>query len=227
MPDLPPATEPPHTIDVLIAGGGIAGLWLLNLLTRRGYSALLLEADALGCGQTLASQGMIHGGIKYALAGALTRPSDPMTWNPSQYLQYAGERLRPAVDLLARVPLEKPRTIVDLGCGAGNVTKLLVERWPDAAITGVDNDPAMLARARETPPSPKVAFVAGEMDRWAPPAPVDLVYSNAALHWLVRLPSRRSWSWTSPRGSAHWCRGRLEAAVLSSSPMTWFFPPMG
>lgn len=107
-----------------------------------------------------------------------------MAWDPSQYLQYAGERLRPAVDLLARVPLERARTIVDLGCGAGNVTRFLAERWPGAAITGVDNDAAMLERARSALDNPRVAFVAGDLATWTPPAPVDLVYSNAALHWI-------------------------------------------
>ena len=71
-----------------------------------------------------------------------------MPWHPAQYLQFAGERLRPALDLRARVPLENPRTIVDLGCGAGNVTRLLGERWPDAHIVGVDSSAEMLREAR-------------------------------------------------------------------------------
>lgn len=59
-------------IDTVIFGGGIAGLWLLDELTRRGTSAVLLEADALGGGQTVASQGILHGGLKYTLQGMLT-----------------------------------------------------------------------------------------------------------------------------------------------------------
>ena len=108
-----------------------------------------------------------------------------MRWNPVQYLQFAGERLRPALDLLARVPLEHPRTIVDLGCGAGNVTTLLGERWPEAHIVGVDNSPDMLREARAaTRNDPRFTFVAADLAQWRPDAPVDLVYSNAALHWL-------------------------------------------
>ena len=108
-----------------------------------------------------------------------------VSWNPAQYLQFAGERLRPALDLLARIPLERPRTIVDLGCGAGNVTKLLGERWPDARIIGVDNSPEMLDEARAaTRPDARYTFVAADLARWQPDAPVDLIYSNAALHWL-------------------------------------------
>ena len=58
-----------HRVDVLILGGGGAGLWLLDDLHRQGYSAALVEASSLGSGQTIASQGIIHGGLKYALNG--------------------------------------------------------------------------------------------------------------------------------------------------------------
>ena len=107
-----------------------------------------------------------------------------MAWNPAQYLQFEGERLRPALDLLARIPLEYPRTIVDLGCGAGNVTRMLGERWPEARIIGVDSSPEMLAKARGALPVDRYTFVESDLAAWQPEAPVDLVYSNAALHWL-------------------------------------------
>jgi trans-aconitate 2-methyltransferase len=106
-------------------------------------------------------------------------------WNPAQYLQFEGERLRPALDLLARVPLADPRSIVDLGCGSGNVTRLLSERWPDAQIVGVDSSLSMLRQAHTaTGGDPRITFVAADLAHWQPEAPVDLVYSNAALHWL-------------------------------------------
>ena len=108
-----------------------------------------------------------------------------MSWDPAQYLKFEDHRLRPAVDLLARVALAAPRTIVDLGCGAGNVTNLLAARWPGAGIVGVDNSEEMLGRARATTAAlPRVRFEAGDLAAWAPAAPADLVYSNAALHWL-------------------------------------------
>lgn len=108
-----------------------------------------------------------------------------MAWNPSHYLAFAGQRLRPALDLMARVPQGAPRAIVDLGCGTGNVTRLLAERWPDARVTGVDNSPAMLAEARAAAAGdPRCAFVAADLAAWQPDAPADLVFSNAALHWL-------------------------------------------
>ncbi len=111
-----------------------------------------------------------------------------MGWDPAQYLKYATERLRPALDLMGRVPLAAPRGIVDLGCGAGNVTRILAERWPQARITGIDNSPAMLAQARKTtPPAARVEWAEADLVAWAARPKtegVDLVYSNAALHWL-------------------------------------------
>ena len=107
-----------------------------------------------------------------------------MTWDPAQYLKYAGERLRPALDLMARMAIAEPGTIVDLGCGAGNVTKLLAERWPQARIVGVDNSTEMLAVARaSTSSASRCEWIAADLATWAPAVPVDVVFSNAALHW--------------------------------------------
>ena len=72
-----------------------------------------------------------------------------MAWNPDHYLAFGDHRLRPAIDLLDKVALATPAAIHDLGCGAGNVTRLLAQRWPGAAITAIDNSPDMLARARQ------------------------------------------------------------------------------
>ena len=108
-----------------------------------------------------------------------------MTWDPTQYLKFGSDRLRPALDLLARVGLEAPRVVIDLGCGAGNVTQCLRARWPDAKgthIIGVDASPEMLARAHKTEPSAE--WVLADIGTWQPEAPVDLIFSNAALHWL-------------------------------------------
>jgi trans-aconitate 2-methyltransferase len=103
-----------------------------------------------------------------------------MSWDPQQYLKFGAERLRPAYDLLARVDLEAPRDIVDLGCGTGTVTALIKERWPHAHIVGVDNSPSMLERAVV----PGVAWQAADIATWTPPEPIDLLVSNAALHWI-------------------------------------------
>ena len=105
-----------------------------------------------------------------------------MGWDPAQYLAFGTERLQPALDLLSRIPLTSPATIIDLGCGAGNVTKALKQRWPNASLTGVDGSANMLERARSG--DPDVAWVEADMNDWKPGNPVDLIYSNAALHWL-------------------------------------------
>ncbi len=107
------------------------------------------------------------------------------SWDPAQYLRFTDERLRPALDLLAQVPLDAPSRVVDLGCGAGNVTAILQRRFPHASVVGVDGSAAMLAKAREA--APGCRFEQGDFATWAPaaeePAP-DLIYSNAALHWV-------------------------------------------
>lgn len=90
--------------------------------------------------------------------------------------------MRPALDLLSRIPLDAPGSIVDLGCGPGNITPALKGRWPDADIMGVDGSPEMLEHARIA--LPEVSWVQADIKGWSPDAPVDLIYSNAALHWL-------------------------------------------
>lgn len=106
----------------------------------------------------------------------------PDVWDPAQYLRFAGHRLRPALDLLNRIDLSRPETVTDLGCGAGNVTRWLAQRWPDAAVTGIDGSAAMLATAAESLPG--VHWRQADIAAWTPDRPQHLIYSNAALHWL-------------------------------------------
>ena len=105
-----------------------------------------------------------------------------MSWNPAQYLKFAGERLRPALDLLARIAAPAPASVVDLGCGTGNLAPLILQRWPQAALTGVDSSPEMLDKARAD--HPHVNFVDADVASWRPAQPVDVIYSNAAMHWI-------------------------------------------
>jgi trans-aconitate 2-methyltransferase len=107
-------------------------------------------------------------------------------WDPAKYLEFAGPRLQPALDLLARVPLAAPGAVYDLGCGAGNVTRFLAERWPSAVVTGVDGSSAMLAAARAAVPT--VTWEEADLGAWRAPRPADLLFSNAALHWLDDHP---------------------------------------
>lgn len=105
-----------------------------------------------------------------------------VSWEPERYLKYDNLRLRPALDLLARVTHDSPQRVVDLGCGPGTVTTLLAGRWPAAEITGVDSSAEMLARAASA--YPDLRWVAADIADWQAEAPVDLIFSNAALHWL-------------------------------------------
>src|SRR5215469_1132175 len=107
-------------------------------------------------------------------------------WDPGQYLKFSDHRLRPALELLDRVPLQFANLIYDLGCGSGQVTRLIAERWPDAAVYGLDNSREMLAQAEaqaEAQPG-RVRWVEADIATWSPGEPLDLIYSNATLHWV-------------------------------------------
>ncbi|MBD0271335.1 MAG: methyltransferase domain-containing protein [Acetobacteraceae bacterium] len=101
-------------------------------------------------------------------------------WDPEQYLRFGDERLRPALDLLARVQHPGPARVVDLGCGSGSAMPALRSRFPGAALRGVDGSAEMLAKARAAGFDTDQADIAA----WTPAAPVDVLFSNAALHWL-------------------------------------------
>ncbi|CAN7293378.1 trans-aconitate 2-methyltransferase [Variovorax paradoxus] len=106
-----------------------------------------------------------------------------LDWNPALYRRYEDERTRPAQELLARVPLTEAARVVDLGCGPGNSTELLANRFPAAKVVGTDNSEAMLASARER--LPQARFELSDIATWAPQdqAP-NLIYANAALQWV-------------------------------------------
>ncbi|MGC2655307.1 MAG: trans-aconitate 2-methyltransferase [Mycobacterium sp.] len=101
-------------------------------------------------------------------------------WDPDVYLAFAGQRARPFYDLLSRVGAERPRRVVDLGCGAGNLTLQLSRRWPDAVIEALDDSPEMVAAAKER----GVDATVGDVRSWQPQRDTDVVMSNAVLHWV-------------------------------------------
>lgn len=105
-----------------------------------------------------------------------------LEWNPALYRRYEDERTRPAQDLLARVLLTEVSRVVDLGCGPGNSTELLVHRFPGAQVVGTDNSEAMLVSARERLPQARFEF--SDISSWQPETPPDLIYANAALQWV-------------------------------------------
>ena len=107
-----------------------------------------------------------------------------MIWDAQQYLKFSDERSRPFGDLLARVTTSNPHFIADLGCGPGNLTRTLSERWPTARVLGVDNSPEMLEQARSLEIAGRLAFLRADIRSWSPDEPVDLIVSNAAFQWV-------------------------------------------
>ncbi|KAF3761925.1 S-adenosyl-L-methionine-dependent methyltransferase [Cryphonectria parasitica EP155] len=118
-------------------------------------------------------------------------------WSANQYLKFGSERTRAVHDLVANIPLQDPKHIIDLGCGPGNSTAVLASRWPDAQVSGVDSSPDMLAKARANLPG--VTFTQADLHTYEPPTTTttsssssigpgtaDLLFSNAVFHWLRR-----------------------------------------
>lgn len=101
-------------------------------------------------------------------------------WDPETYLAFDDHRSRPFFDLLARVGATDPRRVVDLGCGPGNLTAALTERWPDAAVAGIDSSASMVEAARQR----GVAAERADVSDWSPTADTDVVVCNAVLQWV-------------------------------------------
>ena len=105
-----------------------------------------------------------------------------MAWDPTQYLRFANHRARPGLELIARIPDVGASEIVDLGCGTGNLTAMLADRWPEASVRGLDSSDSMIERARADHPG--IDFTVEDIEGWEPSSAVDVLYSNATLHWL-------------------------------------------
>ncbi len=105
-----------------------------------------------------------------------------MAWSPDRYLQFADHRTRPGLELLARIPHVEATSVFDLGCGPGTITRSLAERWPAAHTVGIDSSPEMLEAARTDHPG--IDWIEADIATWAPDDPVDVIFSNATLHWL-------------------------------------------
>lgn len=110
-----------------------------------------------------------------------------MRWDPIQYGRYSSERGRPFVDLVSRIDSEAPRRVVDVGCGPGNLTALLAERWPAAFVEGFDSSQAMIDQAAALGTA-RLSFRVADAATWEPPDDVDVIVSNATLQWVPGHP---------------------------------------
>ena len=108
-------------------------------------------------------------------------------WSAQQYLKFEDDRTRPSRDLLAQVPLDHADRVFDLGCGPGNSTELLIERFPDAEVIGVDSSADMLRQARERLSGRP--FVQGELTTWTPPQGTNLLFGDAVFQWVPDHPA--------------------------------------
>ncbi len=118
------------------------------------------------------------------------------TWNAKTYSQFLNLRTRPARDLLAAIPDSfQPNTVYDLGCGPGNSTILLKQRWPHAKTIGLDSSPNMLQEAKSA--YPELDFIEGDIASFIPSQRVDCLFANASLQWLdqheILIPKLLEW----------------------------------
>ncbi|REE96178.1 trans-aconitate 2-methyltransferase [Thermomonospora umbrina] len=112
---------------------------------------------------------------------AATAGRGSAVWDPAQYGVFGDQRGRAFGELIARIPAEAPGRVADLGCGSGELTVMLAERWPRARIEGLDGSPEMIAAA---PAHPRVRFAVGDVRGWTSERPVDVIVSNAVLQWV-------------------------------------------
>lgn len=125
----------------------------------------------------------------------MSREIGKAMWDPGQYGRFGGERSRPFFDLVARVGAQDPPLVADLGCGPGNLTAALAERWPSATVAGVDSSAAMIEAARAGHSGPRLSFALGDVRDWTPDSPPDVIVSNAVLQWVPgHLEVLRRWA---------------------------------
>ena len=122
-----------------------------------------------------------------------------ITWDPAQYSRFADDRARPFFELVDRVRVSRPHRVVDLGCGPGNLTATLAQRWPGARVLGIDSSAEMVEAAT---PSDRLSFELGDINAFQAHPDVDVLISNAALQWVPEhLPLLRRWAAALPSGA--------------------------
>jgi trans-aconitate 2-methyltransferase len=147
-------------------------------------------------------------------------------WDPTQYLRFEEERARPFKDLISRIPNQVATEIVDLGCGPGNMTAVLSDRWPNAQVLGIDSSREMVERASELTRPGRLTFVKQDLREWQPEQPVDVLVTNATLQWVAghvelfpafvsALAPGGTFAFQVPRGSGGPSRGLLDELAQS------------
>ncbi|WJV64319.1 trans-aconitate 2-methyltransferase [Pectobacteriaceae bacterium C52] len=124
-----------------------------------------------------------------------------MSWSPKQYTVFEDQRTRPVRDLLNAVSTTDVMAAIDLGCGPGNSTGILVDRFPNVSVSGIDSSADMIESARQR--LPKCQFTVKSIEAWDGPGPFDVILANAALHWVPNHASLlpRLIKFLSSRGS--------------------------
>ncbi len=110
------------------------------------------------------------------------QPCSSRDWDPGLYMRFGDERTRPSIDLVSRINIENPQTIIDIGCGPGNSTRILRQRWPESRITGIDNSPAMIEKAKNDYPGHE--WIIADAATFNPDEKYDIVFSNASIQWI-------------------------------------------
>ncbi len=119
-------------------------------------------------------------------SGAVAGGRPAGRWDPAQYRKFGGERARPFYDLIGQIGADDPSSVVDVGCGPGELTMSLGQRWPEAEVLGIDNSPEMIKEADQALAggSARLRFELLDAHDWVPGAPVDVIVSNALLQWI-------------------------------------------
>ncbi|MBN2011786.1 methyltransferase domain-containing protein [candidate division KSB1 bacterium] len=104
-------------------------------------------------------------------------------WNPDLYLKFKNERAQPSIDLVSRIHTNySPTSIIDIGCGPGNSSQVLVERWPDVKVVGLDNSPSMIEKAKQDYPGQE--WILADAAQFVADMKFDILFSNATIQWV-------------------------------------------
>ncbi len=122
-------------------------------------------------------------------------------WNPELYMKFRSERTQPSIDLISRIDDINPKSILDVGCGPGNSTQVLANRWPEANISGIDNSESMIAKAAQD--YPRQEWQVADAATYCPGKEFDLVFSNAVIQWIPNHANllARFHNWVSEKGA--------------------------